>query len=112
MFSLVLLFGTSCTPGSPAIAARSYARSCTSDVDCFPVAEGPVTCCGLGCASTAIRQDQMGKFTMDLAREIADACAAYAELPTCPALACKLIPAACAHGVCELAAGSPDGGKP
>jgi hypothetical protein len=89
--------------GSPAphsIAAADYDQTCQAVVDCVPIAEGPIGCCGLeSCPNAAIRQDALARYTSDL----------EARTPRCtPPPPCAPPPVdctgrvACTNGVCAL----------
>ena len=89
--------------GSPAphsIAAADYDQTCQAVVDCVPVAEGTIGCCGLeSCPNAAIRQDALAGYMSDLA----------ARTPHCtPEPPCAPPPVdcsgrvACTNGVCAL----------
>ena len=99
-FVAVAPCGSSSPPsGTTEIAAKNYPHTCASVADCFPVYEGPVGCCGGGCANAAIRADALPKYMSDVntATREAIACAtgkpnpSYKEclptgvsLPDCP----------------------------
>ena len=89
--------------GSPAphsIAAADYDQKCQAVVDCVPIAEGTIGCCGLeSCPNAAIRQDALARYTSDL----------EARTPRCtPPPPCAPPPVdcsgrvACTNGVCAL----------
>jgi len=82
------------------LAAKNYVRTCVDVIDCVPVYEGPVGCCGLAvtCPNTAIRADQLPKYMSDANQ------AAKCEVePPCPETTrCLDGRVACSNGTCAL----------
>ncbi|HSZ81229.1 MAG TPA: hypothetical protein VLA14_03055 [Polyangia bacterium] len=85
---------------SHAVAAKDYPQSCADVIDCAPITEGVIGCCGLeACPNAAIRADAVARYMSDL----------DARTPHCiPAPPCLALPPcaggriACTNGVCEL----------
>jgi hypothetical protein len=89
------------------LSAKNYVRTCVDVIDCVPVYEGPVGCCGLSltCPNTAIRADQLPKYTSD-----ADQASRCDVEPPCPSGSqCSGGRIACTNGVCELLEPTKDG---
>jgi hypothetical protein len=89
-----------CGPTSHAVAAKDYPRSCVDVIDCAPITEGVIGCCGLeACPNAAIRADALARYMSDLTE----------RTPTCsPSPPCAPPPTcaggriACTDGVCAL----------
>ena len=85
---------------SHAVAAKDYPQSCADVIDCAPITEGVIGCCGLeACPNAAIRADAVARYMSDL----------DARTPHCiPEPPCVALPPcmggriACTNGVCEL----------
>jgi hypothetical protein len=103
--ALLLSFvaGAACNP-SHEVAAKNYGRNCASVADCTTVYEGPIDCCGGGCANAAIRVDAISQYTSDFN----DALPRCEPAPPCAPLDCQTGRVACVSGVCQLEA--PDAG--
>jgi hypothetical protein len=106
---LLVVLAAACGSSAPtgSISASSYDRRCTTVADCFPVYEGVVGCCGVGCPNTAVRQDQATQYMSDVNRLEAASCMKQAT--PCPQPLCDGDRLQCASGVCQLEAPA-DGG--
>ena len=92
---------------SPRALAHLRDVTCVDVIDCVPVYEGLVGCCGLDvtCPNTAIRADQLPKYMSD-----ADQASKCDVEPPCPSGAqCSGGRIACTNGVCALLEPTTDG---
>ncbi|HTA19009.1 MAG TPA: hypothetical protein VK989_06935 [Polyangia bacterium] len=98
---LTLFMFTSCGGAdSHTLSANNYVRTCVDVIDCVPVYEGPVGCCGLAvtCPNAAIRSDQLPKYMSDA--DQASKC--DVEPPCVPSPMCVGGRVACTNGACAL----------
>jgi hypothetical protein len=103
----LLLFAACGSSPDHTLSAKNYVRTCVDVIDCVPVYEGTVGCCGISttCPNTAIRADQLPKYMSD-----ADGASKCDVQPPClGGRACAGGRIACANGVCELLEPPTDG---
>jgi hypothetical protein len=102
----LLLFAACGRGNNHTLSASNYVRTCVEAIDCVPVYEGTVGCCGLGptCPNTAIRADELPRYMSD-----ADEASKCDVQPPClPGGACAGR-IACTNGVCVLLEPETDG---
>ncbi|HVX93931.1 MAG TPA: hypothetical protein VHK47_03380 [Polyangia bacterium] len=110
--ALALAFAAAlgCTPSGPApLTLERYDRKCATVFDCEAVYVGPVDCCSIPCANTALNLDAVTLLTTDIAEEVASKC--QTEEPRCPAVPrCAPGGVDCVHGGCAYTPPAADGG--
>src|SRR5690349_2956284 len=106
----LLLAALGCTPSGPApLTPERYDRKCATVFDCQAVYVGPVDCCSIPCANTALNLDAVTQLTMDIADEVASKC--QIEETQCPVLPiCAAGSVECVHGACAYTPPARDGG--
>jgi hypothetical protein len=91
--------------GQPSISAASYDRGCATVADCVFGYDGPVSCCGVGCANAAITQRALTRYMSDLARDEQAACSGTSGICNGPDLPRGTVPVCQGPGRLECNAG-------
>jgi hypothetical protein len=99
-----------CKASGPApLTLERYDRTCVTLFDCQAVYVGPVGCCSIPCANTALSLAGVNLLTADIADEVASKC--QLEEVRCPAVPrCAAGGVDCVTGACVYTPPQGDGG--
>jgi hypothetical protein len=110
-FAALFAAALGCTESGPApLTLERYDRKCVTAFDCEAVYVGPVGCCSVPCANTALNLDAVTLLTMDIADEVASKCQTD-DPPRCPGVPrCAPGGVDCVNGGCAYTPPQGDGG--